>query len=68
MDQLTQGELKEIKDQMSTTALAMKKYQIYQQETQDSELKQIFQEGEQLHHNQLQTLLDQLRNFNGQEQ
>ncbi|ADL13489.1 hypothetical protein [Acetohalobium arabaticum] len=67
MEQLTQMELKKIKNQMNIIALALKKCKNYQQQVQDTELNNIFQEAEQAHQNQLQTLLNQLRNFNGQE-
>lgn len=67
MEQLTQKELMNIKSQMDNNSLAIKKYQIYQSQVQDEELKNIFKEGEKLSQNHLQTLLNQLRDFNGKE-
>jgi transcriptional regulator CtsR len=65
MEQLTQMELMHIQSLMDMSALSAKKCNIYQLQAQDDELKQIFNEAEQIHQNHLQILLDQLRQFNG---
>jgi succinate dehydrogenase flavin-adding protein (antitoxin of CptAB toxin-antitoxin module) len=65
MEQLTQMELMHIQSLMDMSSLSAKKCNIYQLQAQDDELKQIFNEAEQIHQNHLQILLDQLRQFNG---
>ncbi|PRX30983.1 hypothetical protein BX659_10615 [Orenia metallireducens] len=65
MEQLTQMELIQLQSHLDSTALAMKKCQVYQEQAQAEELKSIFQDAAQVYEEHLQTLLNQLREFNG---
>jgi hypothetical protein len=68
MDQLIQKELQDIQSHMAASELYVKKCNLYETWAKDDELKRWMNEGAEVHQNQIQVLLNQLRQNNGKPQ
>lgn len=65
MEQMTQMEFLQVRELLSTEALAIKKCKQYARETGDEALKTVFAEAARVHERNLDELLSQLRALNG---
>lgn len=68
MEQMTQMELLQVRELHGIESLAVKKCLVYARETQDAQLKQMFQDGASLHQTQADNLITQLRTHSGKPQ
>jgi arsenate reductase-like glutaredoxin family protein len=67
MNQLTQKELQDIQSNLELSALQVKKCNIYANQVQDSELQKWMNDGVSTYQTHIQTLTQQLRQFNGKQ-
>lgn len=67
MDQLTQMEFLQVRELLSTEALAVKKCKLYANDTNDEQLRNLFWESAQVHERNLASLLNEMRNHQGKE-
>lgn len=68
MEQLTQMELLQVRELHGIESLAIKKCLVYARESQDSQLKELFQDAASLHQDQADNLISQLRTHSGKPQ
>jgi hypothetical protein len=65
VEQLTQLELIHLEELLGMEALAVKKYQLYQEQCKEKELVPFLQEAVSLHQARIEKLINQIRNHNG---
>jgi hypothetical protein len=65
LEQLTQMELLQLRELLSMESLAVKKCQLYGRDSQDPQLRQVFEEAATLHQGQVDNLMTQLREHDG---
>lgn len=65
MEQLTQMEFLQLREILSTEALAIKKCKLYARDTGDEQLKALFDDAARVHEQSLDRLVGQLRSLSG---
>lgn len=65
MEQLTQMELLQVRELFGLESLAVKKCLVYARETQDSQLRNLFEDAASLHQTQADHLITEFRRHDG---